>query len=67
MRHSMCLQAHRNIGNIIYSSSSGTFIDNKESYKQIPCVEHFYMHSNIFRKTYLSSVRNMTFSYRRAP
>ena len=24
-----------------YTSSCSTFIDNKESYKQIPCVEHF--------------------------
>ena len=30
--------------------------------------EHFYMcNCNIFRKTYLSSARNMIFSYRRAP
>ena len=33
----------------LYSSSS-TFIDNKESYKQISCVEHFYMRSNIFNR-----------------
>ena len=32
------------------SSSSSTFIDNKESYKQISCVEHLYMHSNVFKK-----------------
>ena len=28
---------------VVSSSSSSTFIDNKESYKQISCVEHFYM------------------------
>ena len=31
------------------SSSSSTFIDSKESYKQISCVEHFHMRSNICR------------------
>ena len=31
-------------------SSSSTFIDNKESYKQISCVENVYMCSNIFNK-----------------
>ena len=35
---------------VFYSSSSSTFIDNKESYKQISCVEHFYMRSNIFNR-----------------
>ena len=34
----------------VSSSSSNTFIDNKESYKQISCVEHFYMRGNIFNK-----------------
>ena len=32
------------------SISSSTFIDSNESYKQISCVEHFYMCSNIFNK-----------------
>ena len=31
------------------SISSSTFIDNNEPYKQISCVEHFYMHSNIIK------------------
>ena len=37
----------------IYSSSSSTFIDSKESYKQISCVEHFHMRSNIFTNMFV--------------
>ena len=37
----------------MFLSSSSTFIDNKESYKQILCVEHFYMRSNIFRNIFV--------------
>ena len=51
----MWLRVHPNLtpASSSSSSSSSTFIDNKESYKQISCVEHFDMRSNIFKNIFV--------------
>ena len=49
------------------SSRSITCIDNKMSYKQISCVEHFHMRSNIFTNIYFVFCKKHDFLLQKAP